>query len=617
MNCRPPLPPMRLALLLALPLALASAADAQRAYPTPLAAGPLTVVHDAAPGPAGPALELYDVLGRRVAAASDLAAGVYLWRLRHADGTRTAAQTLTKLTDGPLDVRLVRETAEAARLGAPRADAVAEREGCRVAAPAFAGFQHEGRRGSTLAPVGGGLGVAGGSTYAALLTCLQHVGGVSYAFPAGDSPFGPGTDRFEAYALGRLASFVDTTAVDLRTAGGQFADLRFGTDAQASRPRKVYVLDFLPDGGVAMLDSAFVAAGTPVTRRVARASASGPVGMAGLAFANAFERPNGDLDPGLVAVVAFRTPDPNGVTIQINGATVQGDAVAVVMPTEQPVGFETAVMQTTDAQFGVEDLSFISIGEGGNPVFQAPAEPRPSWLRTADPNGLFTMDAGTMEIRCARGRSCSTYGAVAVPSLYSTSGMGTEVFGSTAPLATSFRAGGFATGSGRGLLFGPGAQFATDAVYVAEDPSGVATTGAVRVVAGTPGSRNLVIGVQDTGATPTVTGGEVVYLRDGQVRRQFDLTPGTPVNVGLRVELSDAFIAINGGGNPVFQAPSGQLVVRYVDALRANSAVEVRLDLGDRTPEGYYTYELHNLTRWSLDFVGVAGGGDPSFSAGR
>ncbi len=605
---------MRLALLLALTLALASAADAQRAYPNPLAAGPLTVVHDAAPGPDGPALEVYNVLGRRVAVEPDLAAGVYLWRLRMPDGTRTAAQTLTKLTDGPLDVRLVGETTEAARLGAPRADAAAEREGCRVAAPAFAGFQHEGRRGSTLAPVGGGLGVSGGSTYAALLSCLQEVRGVSYAFPQGVSPFATGTDRFEAGATGSLASgFLDSVAVDLRTVNGQFADLRFGTAGQAARARKVYVLDFLPGGGVAFLDSAVVAPGTPVSRRVARLwGDEGPLELAGLAFSGRLERPGSAfLDSALVAVVAFRTADPDGVMIQIEGATVQGDAVAVAIAqveTAIPAVFAEAQMQTTDAQFGVEDMGFIAFGEETSTFAAAPPS-RPAWLGMADPNGLYSADAGTMEIRCARGRSCSTYGVSAVGSLYSTSGAGTELVPSGPPLTASFRAGGLRTPNGRGLLFGPGAQFSTDAVYVVEDPSGIATTGSVRVVAGTPGSRSLVVGVQDTGDAPTVTGGEVLYLRDDVVRRRFDLTPGVPVDLGLRVELTDAFIAF--GTETSTLAPVAQLVFHFTDSVRTNSAVEVRLDLGDRTPLGYFTITMTNLTPWALDFVAAGAGTSP------
>ena len=617
MKDRPSLLPMLRALPLLLALVLATAAHAQHAtaYPNPLGAGPLTVQHDAEAAE----VELYDVLGRRLDPRSDLAAGVYLWRLRLADGTATPAQSLTKLAAGPLDVHLVREARPAARLGAIAEASVADREGCRVAAPAFGGLQHEGLRGSSLAPVGGGLGVSGGPAYAALLTCLQNSGGVSYAFPDGASPFATGTSRFEAGALGAAGTgFLDSVAVNLRSVSGGFADLRFGTDAQSARARMVYVLDFLPDGGVAFLDSAFVAPGTPVTRRIARMwGDEGPLELSGLAFSSLLERPGSAfLDSALVAVAAFRTSDPKGVMIQIEGATLQGDAVAVAIAqveTAIPAVFEKALLQTTDAQFGVEDLSFMA-ATGGDPSLQAPVAPRPMWLQPADPNGLMT-DAGTMEIRCARGRSCSTYGVVAVPSLYSTSGMGTEGLGSGSALAASVQAGGFATRNGRGLVFSPGSQFATEAVFVQKMPSGATTTGAVRVVAGTPGNSSLVVGVQDTGATPTVTGGEVVYLRDGVVRRQFDLTPGTPVNLGLRVELSDAFISIQAGGDPSL-APPGRLVFRYQDALRANSAVEVRLDLGDRTPEGYYTITMEHLTPWSLDFIAASGGGDPTFSAG-
>jgi hypothetical protein len=121
---------MRPLTLLSIALALSVAAPAAQeaaglaapaAYPNPLGRGTLTIAYATEGRAEAPALEVLDLLGRRVSSEGVLPAGVYLLRLRWPDGRLSAAQPLTKLASGPLDVRLAPYEAGSTSGAAPAA----------------------------------------------------------------------------------------------------------------------------------------------------------------------------------------------------------------------------------------------------------------------------------------------------------------------------------------------------------------------------------------------------------------------------------------------------------------------------------------------------------------
>ena len=587
--------------LLAVFLAASVHAQDAVAFPNPLGAGPLTVQHDAEAAE----FELYDLLGRRLDARGPLAPGMYLWRLRLADGTSTDAQPVTKLVAGPLDVRMVRPFAVASRGPVAQAQA-AERDGCRVAAPAFGGFQHEPRRGSALS-VGAGLSVTGGGPYASSMTCLGAVGGVGVGFVDASSPYLLG-DQFEA-RFG-LVDRDDPTAgievpVTIKTPGGTFGDVRVELDA--SSPRLVEVIDVGPDGAETVVASTTVPAGTPITRRLARVSAPGSSRLELTEFTARGTRMTDQLLDSLVAIrLGFGTDAPGGVTVQINGATVQGDAVAITTPLDRRIMFETFQIETDGPAYVIDDLAVLPVGAGGPPS-AAPSALIPAWLRTAAPDGLFsTSGAGTeLTVRCARGATCDTYGIRATASF---GDLVPSAVASVAPTMPEFVFSGLTTGPGRGFLFGAGGQVDVSMVYVAEEPSGATAEGEVGVSMWTPpSSRSLVIDFQVVAGPAAVTGGQVRYVRDGAVRRQFPLSEGDPVDLGLRVELTDATLSTT---------PDGSILMVWTDVVRPDSSVEVELTTGPPVSD-YLVITMENIARWSLGAARVGSGSPTVFTSAR
>ncbi len=609
----PSLPPVsRLAPILLLALVLAGTAHAQHAvaFPNPIAGGPLTVRHDAGEA----AFELFDVLGRRLDTRAELAAGVYLWRLRLADGSATAAQRLTMLVPGPLDVRLVREAAPAARAMADAgadagAGARAATSACRRSSPVFGGVQHRATRGAEIV-VGEALEVTRTARYAAAETCLGAVKGVGLHFPPAASPFSLNFERFQAefrVASDAASSEPAPFPVTLRTVRAGTADLSMGLDA--SVPRLVQVLDLDADGRATVVASAVIPAGTPVNRRLARLSAPGGFELASLTASTWATAGDTVLDSVASVRLDFRTAAPEGVTFRLDGETVHGDAVVVTIPGDAWIIIESVQILTTADGYQVDDIGFLSSGSACPTVLHGSACPAvtPAWLRTADPNGLYSTSTATTEVQigCARGQSCAGYGVRSVSDFLSSGSGSPTVFHAlpgqalpgVPPTASAFHIGGLTTGQGRGLLSKTGDQFETSAIYIQEVPSGATTAGRASVVLGTPVGRSLVVRYEDTGSTPTVTGGEVRYLRDGVVRRQETLTEGVPVDMSLRVEVADAFIA--------FGTEGSTLVWRFADGRREGGEVEVRLTLA-APPASSLTYQEVTFTfsrPWTLGFV--------------
>ena len=580
--------------LVSLSLAVAAHAQAPVAYPNPV--GPALTVETDAPEAA---FELVDLLGRRVDARSPLAPGVYLWRLLLPDGTPTDAQPITKLTAGPLDVRLVRPS-EAARLGAPRADAAVEREGCRVAAPVFGGFQHEPRRGATLL-AGAELAVTSTGAYAASVTCLGAVGGVGLGYSDKSSPWILGLQA----EIALRASPVDAPGTDLtipvsiKTVGGTYGDVRL--DLDAGTPTLVEVVAVGPDGRDVVVASTTVPAGTPTTRRLARVSAPGGTDLELSEFTARTSRFTDQLLDSLFSTrLAFATDAPGGATVQINGATVQGDAVRLTVPLGQRIMFETLKQETDGTGYVVDDLAVMSLLDASTPALLAGPAEVPAWLRPVDPNGLMSTDATTLEVRCARGATCATYGLQANASLAQFAPQ------SAAPATPDVRFRGLATGPGRGLLFGTDARVDLAMAYAldtAAQAAGAATEGETVVSLRTPpASRSLVVDFQVLSGPP-VTEAEVRYVRDGVVRRQAPLTAGEPVDLGLRVELSDVHVTT---------APDGSVLIRATDTVRANSIIEIGMAIGPPTTAlDYLTITMTNVARWSTSNVATTAGGDP------
>jgi hypothetical protein len=591
-----------MARFLLLAVALSGAAVAQPvAYPNPVGGPALTVETDAPDA----AFELVDVLGRRVEARSALAPGVYLWRLRLADGSHTDAQPLTKLTAGPLDVRMVRPSAPRAQ--APLAAAQAERRDCRVAASTWGGFQHEPRRGASLA-TGAALVVQRTNVHATALTCLGAAGGVGVGYLDASSPYVVGDQLdIEIGASPVDAPQTDVTIpVSIKTVNGQFGDIRLGLDA--SSPKLVEVVAFDPDGSETVVASTTVPADEPVTRRLARVSAPGGTTFELTDFSAQTTRYTDELRDSLFSArLSFGTDAPGGVTVQINGATVQGDAVRITMPLDQRIMFETLKQESDGAGYVVDDLAVQALVDASPPALQAAGAQVPAWLRTADPDGLMTTDAGTVEVRCARGASCSTYGVRATDSFITEAGAHTP---GVAPGMPGVVFSGLTTGPGRGLLFGTGAQVDLTMDYALDGAAldGASQDGELTVFLSTPpASRSVVVDFR-VFKGPLPSEAEVRYIRDGVVRRQFEMAPDTPVDLGLRLELTDVHVTT---------APDGSMLIRATDTVRANSSVEVDLGFGPSALD-YLTITMTNAARWSTTNVVTTADGNPEeFQAAR
>lgn len=605
--------PRLLPLFLALALATAAHAQHATAYPNPLGAGPLTVQHDAEAAE----LELYDLLGRRLDVRSDLAAGVYLWRLRLGDGTATPAQQLTRLSSGPLDIQLVRQRTQSATVPAFAAASAPPDGNCRIASPVFGGFQHVPLRGSDLS-IDGTMTVTRTGAYASSETCLGGVAGVGMRFPVGASPWKieEGT-AFQVEISGVMNDGPSTPAqgtVSLKSVAGGFGDLRALMDA--STPKLVEVLQVAPDGTETVVSSTIVPAGTPETRRLARLAAGG--GATGVELAALTMSPFHQTGTALLDSVAsvrmdFRTTGAGWILIQSADGPVQGNAIVVTQPRDGWILIQSATLQTTGDGYEIDDLGFLSSGSATPTVLNAgaPSVETPAWLRTADPDNQVWKSPAGLDIRCERGQSCATYGVRTTADFSSSGSANPTVFQASGdlapPLASSFTFGDLKTVQGRGLLFGANGQVDWSMVYVEEVPSGATVQGEARVRLSTPVGRSLVVRYDDTGTTPTITGGVVRYLRDGVVRRQETLADGVPVDLGLRVELSDAQITTGPDGSPL---------LRFTDVVRPNSEVQVSLTTGPPV-EGYLIITMENIVRWSLGFASTGSANPTVFTSAR
>ena len=583
---------------------LAASAQAQDAvaYPNPLTGATLTVEH----APQAATFELYDLLGRRLDARAHHAAGVYLWRLRLADGTRTPAQHLTRLTSGTMDVQMLRTPTSAVAAPASAANARELPEGqCRIADPVFGGFQHQPRRGSTLSFSPGTMTVTAGPGDASVQTCLGAVGGVGYQFPTGGSPWSWGESNSTSFTTVSVVTVptggdgpTTEVPVTLKGVDGIGGDLRAQFDK--STPKIVEVLRYNPDGTTSVVASATIPAGTPETRRVARfTTGGGATGMEMAAFTATGGRSDGTayLDSLATVRVDMRATGPGFLLVNIPGATVQGDAVQVSQFRPEPTvpSYLTYIMKDFGAgapSFTIDDLGFIGETEKNSPTPFAPSfaalplNAYLAWLRVVDPDNQIrpAIDGSGSEIRCKRGGTCATYGIAA-----------TAEFATDAP-AEGFTVGDMTTGPGRGLLYNPQKRLSTLAAYTLTSTSGATTPGDLRLDLFTQATISLKVRYRDTGATPTVTGGEVRYIRDGIMRRQFALADNQTVDLGIRVELSDAEVSIDtSSGSP-------EMVFRYVDSFRPNSEIEVRWSFGANNAGALYEMIKVTYTNpWSFE----------------
>ena len=624
------LAPLALVLVLAA-TPLTQTAEAQTAYPNPLASGPLTVQADAP----GAAFELYDLLGRTLDPRADLAPGVYLWRLRYADGSASDAQRITRLARGPLDVHLATDAAPLASAATGRTAPEAAASGCAPAPGGvlFAGAYHRPAPGTTLSR-GATMRVQNPSG-AAFQTCLPGVRGASYGFPAGSPAWSTASGILGTTFGGDVggeplsASFLIEPDALARGGEGTSASLSGGVDP--AKERTVEVIRYDASGAPVVVSSATIPAGTPLSTPFGRVSSGylvitmERVTAAGWTLGS----DGGVREDVAVAQFDFRTEAPTDLTFQLPGQSpVQGDAISITAQIDGVLALDLFSMDAGTTEFEVETLGFGTWSEGketGRPAPEARAAAAsgvPVWLRTQDPDGLFATgpNTGVAQIQCGQGETCARYGAEVSPG-FITFGAETTVRPApealvSFPTAQSFRAGPFSAASGRGLLLERLDEFETDAYYTITLENKAATTAPERravVTFAKPRADRTSIQVDDlpasgaaSGDTPAFTRYELRYVQDGRVRVQKTLPTGRRVVFrAADLEIIDAFATFGAEGTVKTGSAAGGPVFRYDVEFRGGDEYVEVIPVMDASASGsvYQRITWTYTAPWTLGFT--------------
>ncbi|MEM1055499.1 MAG: hypothetical protein AAGI52_08220 [Bacteroidota bacterium] len=600
-------------LLLAAMALLTTGTNAQSltAYPNPYAGGPFTVETDAP----DTAFELVDLLGRHLDPGQTLAPGAYLWRLRYADGSRSEARRLTTLTPGPLRVRLVLQIGAAPSATSPasvprRADLTATRAakggGCAPSPGGvlFGGAYHRPSPGVVMS--GGSTMVVQGAEGAGFQTCLPEIQGVAYSFPQGHSPWstaGPADECVTVTMGGRVGdssvtgSFTTCSTTHFKRAGGASVELRGGIDA--SVPRLAEVLRYDADGNPSVVSSALIPAGTPLSTPYATVSSASVMELEATVLGGLVQPDNDSLPP---QIMAFRSATP--MAFQLPGKpAVQGDAVSLRVQIEGILELDVFRMDAGTDGFQVETLGFGS-WETGTVTGLA----NPAWLRMQDAKGLFTMDAGTSEIRCGQTGTCASYGVTASPGFIAygaETGTAAPQSPVSFPTAGAIYGGPFEALSGRGLLLNRGDQFRTSSDYYIIMLENAAPTEPVLrravVTLGKPRDNKTSILVDDEsinglagGSVPAFDRFRLRYIKNGRVRLDKVFPAGRTLTFKARLEILDALVT-SGEDGPLF---------RYAIALNGGEEfleLEPILD-GNPTISGYEAITWAYTEPWTLGF---------------